>query len=303
MKSLRIFTLLILTILLISACGGGAKTPPTPTMQKESTKNTENITATSVATNTPEPEPTATKASSADLKIMDVTYAHGLNEDMTPTEQADAYTPEQPVYVSVKLDGNPKKGVISAKFYYKDQDIADAEIDLAQSRKDQGVIFVVGGNTYVGFTLDHENPFPISENYHTDLSLNGEPAGRYAFKVIPPDDATPSKVLSATLANNVTDDDYKPIEPTDTFAPDKEIFLAGRVTLGTLSSISASWIVNGEEDPEGARSVTANEDVEDVPFYFSYVPANGWPAGKQKVILYINDQPVGEYVFTITSGE
>jgi len=302
MKSLRISTLLILTILLISACSGGAKTPPTPTMQKESAKNTENIPANSTATSTPEPEPTATKASSADLKIVNVTYAHGLNEDMTPTEQADAYTPEQPVYVSVKLDGNPKEGIITAKFLYKDQDIADTEIDLAQNRKEKGLIFVIGGDTYLGFTLDHENPFPISEDYHTDLFLNGDPAGRYAFKVIPPDDAIPSKVLSATLANNVTDDDYKPIEPADTFTTAKEVYIAGRIALGKFSSITAKWIINGEEDSKGERTVTAQENIEDAPFYFSYLPENGWPAGVQKVVLSINDQPVGEYTFTIKEG-
>ena len=118
MKPFRVFTFLLLTILLISACSGETKTSQAPTTApKESAKSTEGVPATSAPANTPEPEPTADKTSSADLKILDVTYAHGLNDDMTPTEQADAYTPEQPVYLSVKLDGNPKKGRYLGKIF------------------------------------------------------------------------------------------------------------------------------------------------------------------------------------------
>lgn len=237
------------------------------------------------------------------LTIQEVVFTHHLNDDMTPSDEADAFDPEQEVYMSVKLDGNPKKGVVSAAFYYGDQNIANAQVDLAQSRDDQGVIFVIGGDTYVGFTLSHDTPFPPSPNYRTTIALDGEPAGEYKFQVIPPADAIPSKLLSATLAQDVKADSYEPYHPTDTFPADEQVFLAGRVDLGRGSTLSAKWYIDGELDDNATRILTSTEDSPDVPFYFTYQPENNWPNGAHKVILFINDKQVGEYEFTIIPTE
>ena len=276
----------MLVTLVLAACGGQESTP-----SAEKSSNDANAPSATTA-------PTEIPANS-DLRIQDVVFTHALNEDMTPTDVADSYSPDQEIFISVKLDGNPKKGVVSATFFYGDQNIADAQVDLAQTRDEQGVIFVIGGDTYVGFTLSHDNPFPPSKNYRVALALDGEPAGEYEFQVAPPADAIPSKLLSATLAEDVNADTYEPYNPTDTFPADKPVFLAGRVDLGRGSTLGAEWYINGELDDNGTRILSSSEDSPDAPFYFTYQPENNWPEGAHKVILLINDEPVGEYEFTI----
>ncbi|MBN1815040.1 MAG: serine protease, partial [Anaerolineae bacterium] len=78
--------------------------------------------------------------------------------------------------------GNPKEGVVSARFYYRGDEITRASLDLAQSRED-GLVIALGGNTLVGFTLSHDNPFPAGDEYEARLFINDEPAGTYKFVV------------------------------------------------------------------------------------------------------------------------
>ena len=291
----RLVAAALLLVLVLAACGGSQ---PAATSENSSSDQ-----STQSATVEPTEAPAATEApAESALKIQDVVFTHALSEDMTPTDVAESYTPDQDIFISVKLDGNPKEGVVSATFYYGDQNIADAQVDLAQTRDEQGVIFVIGGDTYVGFTLSHENPFPPSKNYRAEIALNGDPAGEYGFQVAPPADAIPSKLLSATLSEDVNADTYEPYNPTDTFPADSQVFLAGRVDLGRGSSLSADWYINGELDENGTRVVTTTEDSPDVPFYFSYLPEGNWPEGTHKVVLLINDEPAGEYEFTIVSS-
>ncbi len=289
-----------LLALLLNACGG----PSTPMKPLDIDEAPPATTTSPPASVTPVPvTPTPTETPASGLTIKDVVFTHGLNEDMTPADTAESFTPEQEIYMSVKLDGNPKKGVISSRFFYNDQEIAEARVDLAQARDEQGVIFVIGGDTYVGFTLSHEAPFPVSANYRAALALDGEPAGEYSFRIAPPADAIPSRLLSATLATDVKAETYEPYKPTDAFPADQQVFLAGRVDLGNLSTLSAQWIIDGEVDEQGARTITANENIQDTPFYFSYLPEKGWPEGKHKVVLSIDDEPVGEYEFTIIPAQ
>lgn len=270
----------MLFLLLISLVACSSPAPATPVAP----------TATAIPpTASPQPGP----------QIEEAVFTHALAENMTPTDVAEAYTPEQDVYLSIKLAGNPKEGVVGARFFYRDQPIAETEVDLAQARDENGVIFSLGGNTYVGITLSHEQPFPPSRRYQARISVDGTPAGDYDFQVIPPADALPSHLLSATLAEDVVAKSYEPYHPTDAFPADKAVFLAGRVDLGRFSTLSARWYIDGKLDDNATRIITASEDITDTPFYFTYLPQNNWPTGEQKVVLAINDEPVGEYVFTI----
>lgn len=122
------------------------------------------------------------------MEILEVTYAHGFDEEMAPIDPGNRYDPDETVYLSVKLKGNPKEGVIASRFFYEDQEITDVSLDLAQMYEEEGLIFVVGGNTFVGFTLTHEEPFPPSDGYRADLSFNGAPAGSYDFVVVGSED-------------------------------------------------------------------------------------------------------------------
>ncbi len=164
MKKYALWNVLLIVVLLLTACGGGGNTSST-------TSPTDNTT------------PTAEAARSA-IEVLDVTFAHGLSEEMAPIDPGNEFAPDETIYLSVKVKGTPKKGTVSATFYYGDQEIASATVDIAQARKEQGLIFSIGGNTYVGFTLSHPNPFPPGEDYNAKVSVNGAPIGVYTFKVV-----------------------------------------------------------------------------------------------------------------------
>jgi hypothetical protein len=292
----RLIAAVLFLALMLIACDNNQLA----TLPESATSNQPIESATSGSTESP----AATKPlDRGKLKIKEVTFTHALNEDMTPADVAETFTPDQDIFISVKLNGTPKEGVVSATFYYGNQLIADARVDLAKTRDEQGVIFVLGGDTFVGFTLSHNTPFPPSNNYRAEIALNGAPAEKYNFQVVPPTDAIPSKLLSATLSEDVQADTYEPYHPTSTFPADKAVFLAGRVDLGRGSTLAAEWYINGELDEAATRVLSSSEDAPDVPFYFTYLPKGNWPIGTHKIILLINDEPAGEYKFTIIANE
>jgi len=122
--------------------------------------------------------------------------------------------------------------------------------------------------------------------------------GSYPFRVVPPADAIPSQVRDATLARGA-DSDYKPVEPTTTFAPDEEVYVVGQGDFGLYTWLQAEWYVSGQLDETGTRNITLQENVADTGFFFSFVPDEGWPVGEHEVVLTMNDQEVGRYNFTV----
>ena len=150
MKSHVLVLLFVVLALTVAACGGGADEPAGP------------------------PE------------IVDATFAHGLGEQMEPVDPGDEFQPEESVYLSVTLNGNPKEGVVGARFFYGDQEITEVSLDLAELWEEEGLIFLVGGNTLVGFTLTPDTQFPVGDEYEARLYVNGTPAGTYGFKVVGP---------------------------------------------------------------------------------------------------------------------
>jgi len=120
----------------------------------------------------------------AKLEITEVTFAHGLDENMGPIDPGNTFQPDEPVYLAIKLKGKPKEGVVTARFMYGDQEITEASVDIAESLKEQGAILVIGGNTQVGFSLTHDNPFPVGDTYKAKVYLDGKPAGEYSFSVV-----------------------------------------------------------------------------------------------------------------------
>ncbi|MBN1918393.1 MAG: hypothetical protein JW889_10815 [Verrucomicrobia bacterium] len=119
---------------------------------------------------------------SSKFEVADVTFCHGLTENMEAEQPGDTFRPDETVYLSVTLKGRPKQGTVSAKFYYGDEFIAEASVDLGDVNS--GVLFSVGESTFVGYTLTHENPFPIGDEYRAELFHDDEPIGKYPFRVM-----------------------------------------------------------------------------------------------------------------------
>lgn len=237
-------------------------------------------------------EQKATKSS-----IGNVAFATSLDKNFRPVGETSKFsTDAKQVYLSVTIDGRPETGIVKAAFRLRDQEITTAQYDLADANS--GVFASIGQNTYVGFTLTPTKPFPISDQYRADLFLNDEKIGTYPFEIVPPEGATPSKILKTGLARGVTSE-LKPTEPARSFGVNDAVHLVGRGTFGNRTWIEARWTVGDSIDDKATRSLTMQENIKETGFHFSWRPKDGWPKGKHKVTLIMNDREVGVHEFTI----
>lgn len=227
------------------------------------------------------------------------TFTHGLKEDQSPKDTADFFRNDETVYLSIELKGRPKAGIVAAKFMFRDDVLADAQVDVATVN--EGVIFSLGQNTFVGFNVTHKEPLPVGDCYTADVTFNDQPLGKFPFKVAPPKDAIPSKVLRVTLAKGV-DEDQRAVDETREFDGTEKVVLVGVGNLGLSSWLEASWKIGGKVDDAGTRSFTMKENKNDVPFSFSFVPAGGWPAGTHEVALVLDGKEVANEKFTVKAG-
>jgi len=118
------------------------------------------------------------------IEVSDVVFAKSLGENMEPVDPTDTFYPNEPVNVSVVINGRPKSGVVTGNFYYGDQFIAGTSVDLGDTNS--GVIFSIGQDTYVGFTLSHDTDFPVSDQYFIEVLINDQKLGDYRFAVVEP---------------------------------------------------------------------------------------------------------------------
>jgi hypothetical protein len=111
--------------------------------------------------------------------------------------------------------------------------------------------------------------------------------------------ATAVKVTDVSLGRAIGGD--KAIsDSTDSFKPNDTIY-ASVLTDGTASSatLRAKWTYeDGQTVDESTRSI-APGGRERTEFHIS--KPNGWPAGKYKVEVFLNDQPAGTKTFDVKS--
>lgn len=113
--------------------------------------------------------------------LLAATFANELGESQEPVDPTDVFPPTGPMNISFEFEGRPKSGLVTATWYFGDEEIATVSVDLAEANS--GVIASAGQNTYIGFTLTPDNPFPVSDDYRVDAFLNDEPLGSYSFAV------------------------------------------------------------------------------------------------------------------------
>lgn len=240
----------------------------------------------------------ALSAFAEDSLMRSAVFCRSVNENQSPKEKAEFFYPEDTVYLSVELKGRPTSGIAAVRFLFRDELVAEAKIDVAELNK--GVIFSVGQDTYVGFNLTPSGKgLPVGDAYVAEVTFDGKPLGKFPFRIAPPKDSIPSMVAKTVLAHG-TDQDSNPVGESTTFKPLDTVVLAGRGDLGIATWLEANWIVNGKVDERGTRSVKLSENKKDVPFYFSFIPPNGWPEGEQTVVLIMNAKEVARHTFTIT---
>jgi hypothetical protein len=283
---------------LLTACGGSsapaATVAPTPTeAPTEALKPTE----------APKPTATAepTEAPVTEIKITNAVFTKKLSENMEPEEPVgdDGFNPQDTIGLSIEIDGRPKTGEVSATFYWGEQELDSATVDLSEANS--GVLFSIGQSTFVGFTLKPADVWLISEDYRVEVSVDGKVVETYNYKVAADPGSPETNISDLTLAKGA-DQDYKPIDPATEFASDEAVYLTGVATLPSGSWLRADWYVNGEK-----AKIANNQnfvgpvlnDVEDVGFSFFYLPDGGWADGVHEVRLYVNDEVIDTLTFSV----
>jgi hypothetical protein len=230
------------------------------------------------------------------IDLEEVVFARKLSEKMEAIDPGNKFAPDATVYLSAVVKGRPKSGSLKCRFYYREQLISEADIDFSTVNK--GLLFSFGESTNVGFHLKHQNPFPISKHFRTELFFNDKKLGSYPFHVVPPANVGPSALRSATLARKV-DDDFNPVEETQAFLPTEIVHLAVRADVGLATWLQAEWLVAGEVVDQGTASLTFEENATDTAMHFTFMPEGGWPEGSHEVILTMNDEVVARQKFAI----
>jgi hypothetical protein len=287
---LKLLLVLLLLFLPALACGGEEEAAPTLAPETAAPSPTS---APALETEAPEP---AAPEPAVDIEVLEATFAHGLTDEMEPIDPGSDFAPEETLYLSLKIKGRPKGGVITARFYWKEQFIAEAGVDLADANS--GLIFSIGEDTYVGYTLTHENPLPVGEGYRVEVFYNDQPLDTYTFRVVGSMETIPSQIKEVVLARGA-DEGYNPIDPTTTFAPDETVYLVGGGDLGVGTQLQAAWYVSGQLNEAGTRTLNVEQNLPGAGFSFSFLPAGGWPAGEHSVVLIMDGAEVGRYSFTV----
>lgn len=233
----------------------------------------------------------------SDSLLESAKFAKRLAENQEPIDPTDEFQGTDTVCLSLQFKGRPK-GKVTTKFYFRDDLINEATIDMADINS--GVIFSVGQSTFAGFTLKPDNALPIGNVYRAESFLDGQPIGTFKFKVVPPEGSFPSKISNLTLAHGI-DEDKKPVEPGTEFAPGDKVFLVGEGDFGLNTWVEVNWYVDGKLDQEGTRSISLQENKAATPFFFSFLPARGWKPGKHEVVLIMNGSEAGRLSFTTSS--
>lgn len=235
----------------------------------------------------------------AEGELKKAVYCHGVKEDQSPKDVAEFFNQNEQIWLSIELKGRPKSGVVLAKFMFRDEQIAESSVDVATANK--GVIFSFGEDTCVSFDINPKQALPVGACYSTVVTFDGKPLGEFPFRIAPPKDAIPSKLLSVALAKGV-DEKRKAVDETHEFEGMDKVLFVGSVDLGLASWLKVNWLVNGKVDEAGTRSFTLEENKEKVPFSFSFIPAGGWPAGTHEVSLQLNGEEIAHEKFTVKVG-
>jgi len=289
-KMWRLVAVLLLCLGL-AACGGKAPAPITVVVTSTPADTSAPADATAPA-DTPAP-------ADAGVEILEATFAHGLTEEMQPIDPGSDFGPAETVYLSLKLKGRPKEGVVTARFYYGEAFIAEAGVDLAESNS--GLLFSFGEDTYLGYTLSHEQAFPAGEDYRAEVFYGDAALATYPFQVVAAEGGLVSRVTDAVLALDASEN-YEPVHPTTIFAFDDEVHLVGEGDLAAGSTLQAEWYVGGQLDEVGTRALTLEEDIPGAGFVFSFLPDGGWPPGEHEVVLTLDGEEVGRFPFGIVDS-
>lgn len=242
---------------------------------------------------------TFTPAQAAQAILKKAAFCRGFEDNNAPKDVTDFFLEDETINLSIELEGRPKSGVVAAKFMFRDHMVTEVTLDVATVNK--GVIFSFGQNTFVRFEITHKKPLPVGACYTAEVTFDGQPLGKFPFRIAPPEGSLPSKLLSVNLAKG-TAKSHESVDDAHVFDSTDQVCLVGVADLGLSSWLEATWKVGGKVDEEGSRTLDIKENKANVPLVFSFLPAGGWPAGLHEVSLQLDGQEVAKKKFTVKAG-
>jgi hypothetical protein len=224
-------------------------------------------------------------------------FTKRLNDDKSAAEPTEAFGPADTVHLSLELKGRPKKGVVRAKFLFRDEIINEAKVDLSKESlpDDPGV------NVFVAFSLKPKEPFPVSAQYRVETMLDTIPLGTFRFRVDPPADAIASRIEKTVLVKEMPED-LAEAGDAAAFASDDVVILAGVADLGKLSWLQAEWFINGRRTDEATQTLAYEENKQASVFHFKHRPEGGWKPGRHEVALLLNGKEVARKLFSVRAA-
>ena len=187
----------------------------------------------------------------------------------------------------------PKKGRVVARFYFRDDLINEAKVDLASAPSESD-----DDDLFVGFTLKPKEAFPVSDQYRVEASLDDKPVGVFSYRIDPPEGAIAARLDHVALVRKL------PADSTDgrdvsVFAFDESVVLAGVADVGKQGWLQAEWYLNGRCDNSATQVLTYQDNRKESSFRFTYRPDSGWKAGRHEVVLLINGREAARKVFSV----
>lgn len=130
-------------------------------------------------------------AKAGSLKIEDL-FQHALfyRPKDGKADEVTFFHPDETVRLLLEFKGKPKKGVVLTKFFFNDQFLSEAQVDLAEWNKEVQlhlpVTINLGQTTQLPFTLKPAKEWPVSEGFRAEVTVDGKPLGTFPFRVALP---------------------------------------------------------------------------------------------------------------------
>ena len=217
--------------------------------------------------------------------IGEVVVAESLDADYKPVNPTSTYTSDNTVInISVEVQNLVVGSVVEVRY----------KLD-GEEYKTSTTTADVAGSGYYGFTLTADSGL-MPGDYVADVYLDGQLAKTVTFKVVP--SGPPS--IGAVVTAKGLDADYKPVDPTSTYAPMDTFYISVQVkNLVVGSNITVKYSYNGEFVPELDTTVTADKAGSGYYGFNLTPPSDGFPTGDYTAEVYLDDALMTTLAFSV----
>jgi hypothetical protein len=230
---------------------------------------------------------------SKEVEILDVYFSTDQSEEGLNT-RTNEFISTDTINLNIDVDGNPDEGNVLVDFYFNEMLISSVGYEFP-------IDDISKGDSHLYFTLESDNPFGISKNYHAVVSVNDEEYGVYDFMVVPPESAIPSQITDAAFYT--LDSAAGDFVESDVYSKDEIVSILVTGDYGQWSWFETLWYrgdyKEGDLIADCGMAGQYPENLNGEQFIDSCIPEDGWEIGTYEVLIYLDDEIAGTYPFTI----